>query len=382
MIILYLVVVLSLILWLILFFFRGGFWCADQIIETEVENLETWPSVGIVIPARNEEKYITTALESLISQNYPGRFQITVVNDNSDDDTLGAIKKIKDQSITVLNGSPLPKSWTGKLWALKQGIENSNKNNPDLDYYLLTDADVKHSPETLRTLVAKAEQENLKLISLMVLLNCSYFWEKLLIPAFVFFFQKLYPFRWVNNPTKSAAGAAGGYILIRRPALESAGGVDTIASEIIDDCAIGQMIKQTGSIWLGLTKDVKSLRNYSNLSEIWAMVIRTAFVQLNYSITSLLVTISGMIIIYLIPPFTLVLGILLGEEFLISLAIICWIIMTTAYLPTHQLYKRPAWEALLLPIAAIIYSMMTIDSARRYWTKKHPSWKGRKYAYH
>ena len=140
------------------------------------------------------------------------------------------------------------------------------------------------------------------------------------------------------------------------------------------------MIKRKGSIWLSLTTDVRSLRKYSNFSEIWAMVIRTAFVQLNYSVTNLLITISGMIIIYLIPPFALAWGLFLGENFLIFLAVLCWTIMTIAYLPTQQLYKRPTWEALLLPVAAAIYSMMTVDSARRFWTKKYPSWKGRKYA--
>ena len=159
--ILFLIVVLSLILWIILFFFRGGFWRADQIIETDIGNLSNWPSVAIIIPARNEEKYIATALESLISQKYPGNFKITVVNDNSNDNTLEAVKKIKDQSIAVLNGSSLPKGWTGKLWALKQGIELSNNKNPSSDYYLLTDADILHSPETMKTLITKAERENL-----------------------------------------------------------------------------------------------------------------------------------------------------------------------------------------------------------------------------
>jgi len=378
--ILYLIVLLSLILWTILLFFRGEFWRADQILETDLTDLNKWPSVAIIIPARNEEKYITTTLESLVSQKYPGNFKIIVINDNSTDNTLEVIKKVKDKSITVINGLPLPKGWTGKPWALKQGIELSNKKISSLDFYLLTDADIQHSPETLKKLITKAERENLQLVSLLAILTCSVFWEKLLIPAFAFFFQKLYPFRWVNNPENSMAGAAGGCILVRRSALESAGGIDEISTEVIDDCAIGQMIKRKGSIWLGLTKEVRSLRNYSKLSKIWAMVIRSAFVQLNYSVTNLLVTIAGMIIIYLIPPLTLAWGILMGEKLLISLAVLCWTMMTIAYLPTQRFYRRRIWEALLLPLAALLYSIMTIDSAHRYLTKRHPCWKGRKYS--
>ena len=377
--ILQVIVTSSLLLWVILFFFRGGFWRADHLIENDIADLEVWPSVAIVIPARNEESSINTTLRSLTSQIYPGKFDITVVNDNSSDNTLEAITQIKDKTITVVNGTPPPKNWTGKLWALAQGIELSNKSNPLLDFYLFTDADVEHSPEILKSLVKKAERENLQLVSLMVMLNCTFFWEKLLIPAFVFFFQKLYPFHWINNPMKSTAGAAGGYMLLRRTALEDAGGIEVVSSEVIDDCAIGRMIKRKGSIWLGLTTKVKSLRMYSNLPEIWAMVIRTAFVQLNFSATKLLVTILGMIIIYLIPPFTLAWGLVVNDPYLFSLAFLCWTIMTIAYLPTQRLYKRPGWEALLLPVAALLYLLMTIDSARRYCSKRPPSWKGRIY---
>ena len=178
---------------------------------------------------------------------------------------------------------------------------------------------------------------------------------------------------------KSTAGAEGGYMLLRRTALEDAGGIEVVSSEVIDDCAIGRMIKKRGIIWLGLTRNVKSLRSYTRLSEIWKMVTRTAFDQLNYSVTVLLVTIIGMIIIYLVPPFAVVWGLVFNNNLSLSLGVLCWVIMAIAYLPTQRLYQRPFWETLFLPVAAFLYSLMVIDSAKRHWTKRHPSWKGREY---
>ena len=377
--ILQLIVILSLIFWLILIFFRGNFWLADQMVETDKRQLEIWPSIAAIIPARNEEKYIDTALRSLMAQNYPGKMDITVVNDNSTDNTVEVITRIKGERIGFANGSDLPEGWTGKLWALGQGINLSIKKNPSVDFYLFTDADINHSQETLKIMVTKAERENLQLVSLMVLLNCRNFWEILLIPAFVFFFQKLYPFQWINNPKRPTAGAAGGYILVRRTALEAAGGIDAVHGEIIDDCAIGRMIKKNGSIWLGLTRSVKSLRTHTRLSEIWEMVTRTAFNQLNYSVSVLLVTTIGMIVIYLIPPFAVVWGLVFNDNLSLSLGVLCWVIMAIAYLPTQRLYQRPFWETLILPVAAFLYSLMVVDSAQRHWTKRYSSWKGRKY---
>jgi len=377
--ILELTIILSLTIWVFLIFFRGNFWLADQILETDVTELETWPSIAVVIPARNEENYISATIQSLMAQKYPGKIDITVVNDNSTDNTVEEITRIKNERIVILNATDLPEGWTGKLWALRQGINLSIKKNPSVDFYLFTDADIEHSQETLKNIVTKAQRENLQLVSLMVLLNCRNFWEILLIPAFVFFFQKLYPFQWINNLNRSTAGAAGGYILVRRSALEAGGGIDAVRGEIIDDCAIGRMIKKNGSIWLGLTRSVKSLRSHNRLSEIWEMVTRTAFNQLNYSFTILFVTTVGMTIIYLVPPFAVVWGLVFNDYFFLSLGVLCWIIMAIAYLPTQRLYQRPFWEALLLPIAAFLYSLMVIDSAQRHWTKRHPSWKGRKY---
>jgi hopene-associated glycosyltransferase HpnB len=377
--ILELTIILSLIIWVFLIFFRGNFWLADQMLEADVVQLETWPSIAVVIPARNEENYIGATLRSLMAQKYPGEIDITVVNDNSTDNTVEAITRIKNERIVLSNGSDLPEGWTGKLWALSQGVNLSIRKNPSVDFYLFTDADIEHSQETLKIMVTKAERENLQLVSLMVLLNCRNIWEILLIPAFVFFFQKLYPFQWINNPKKPTAGAAGGYILVRRSALEAAGGIYAVRGEIIDDCAISRVIKQNGSIWLGLTRNVKSLRSYTRLSEIWKMVTRTAFDQLNYSVTVLLVTIIGMIIIYLVPPFAVVWGLVFNNNLSLSLGVLCWVIMAIAYLPTQRLYQRPFWETLILPVAAFLYSLMVIDSAKRHWTKRYPSWKGREY---
>ncbi len=287
---------LSVLIWLSLLFARGGFWRADQRLGRAGE-LVNWPDVVAVIPARNEAETIDQTVSSLLEQDYPGEFRVVVVDDNSTDGTAAAAGQ--SFRLDVISGQPLEAGWTGKLWAVKQGLEAAEEFAADAEYVLLTDADITHDSANLRELVFKASKEDFHLVSLMVKLRCQSFWERLLIPAFVFFFQKLYPFRWVNTSANRMAAAAGGCMLIRLDTLRRAGGVEMIRDRLIDDCALGTLIKAKGAIWLGLAGQTFSSRSYDQLSEIWNMVARTAFVQLDHSVLNLSGTVMAMIVIYL-----------------------------------------------------------------------------------
>ncbi|MBR8829263.1 MAG: glycosyltransferase [Gomphosphaeria aponina SAG 52.96 = DSM 107014] len=372
-IIIILITSLSLIIWLFLLLFWGKFWQGNQRLETAGEKLATWPEIGIVIPARNEAELLPKTLRSLLNQDYPGKFSLLLVNDSSTDKTAEVAKNL---GVKVMEAKPLPPGWTGKLWAINQGIENTGKP----DYFLLTDADIEHEKNNLRELVIKAEKEKKELVSLMVLLRCESFWERLLIPAFVFFFQKLYPFPWVNNPKKKIAAAAGGCILIQGEALTRIGGIKAVSQALIDDCALAKAVKSNNNnIWLGLTEKTRSLRAYPDLKTIWDMVARTAYTQLNYSPLLLLGTILGMTLVYLVPPLSLLLGIILGNKIVAITGLAAWSLMAVAYLPTLKLYQiSPIW-AFSLPIVSLLYTLMTIDSALKHGQGKGGNWKGRVY---
>ena len=370
---------ISNVIWIILVAFRGGFWHSNQFLLPVISPLKNPPEIVVIIPARNEEMTIGHAINSLQRQNYGGKFSIIVTNDNSEDGTLTAAKIAAqgNDNLLIIDGINLPNGWTGKMWAIAQAVEVARKKFSGASYYLLTDADIFHHPENLSELVAKAQSGNLDLVSLMVKLRCNSTWENFLIPAFVFFFQKLYPFPWVNNPKKNYAGAAGGCMLVNCRALERAGGIAIIKNQIIDDCALAKLLKKFGPIWLGLSPSTVSLRGYDKLANIWLMVCRTAFVQLNYSNLKLLGVLMGMFFIYIVPLIAIFAGFLSLDITLLSLGLAASAMMVIAYTPTLRLYTRPAWESCLLPISALLYSVMTIDSARRYWAGTAPSWKGR-----
>ncbi|HEY9847386.1 MAG TPA: glycosyltransferase [Candidatus Caenarcaniphilales bacterium] len=378
--------ILSLGIWVGLLGFRGQFWRADQRLEAEVSDIETWPSVWAVVPARNEANLLPVTMRALLSQNYSGDFKVVLVDDQSTDGTASVAQQIaqalnKNDQLTIRLTTSLPSGWTGKLWALEQGIQQAQSQSPP-DYLWLTDADIEHDASVLRRLVAKAEQEKLDLVSLMVLLRCQSFWEHLLIPAFVFFFQKLYPFRWVNDPSKSTAAAAGGCILIRRSTLNRVGGIQVIHQALIDDCALAQATKADaqGRIWLGVSSLARSLRPYPALETIWEMVARTAFTQLNYSPLLLLGTLLGMGLLYGAPPVAAVVGIL-GRNWLIAIVGFAgWLLMAFAYLPTLRLYRCSPLLAFCLPAIAFLYTAMTLDSALRHWRGQGGAWKGRIYS--
>jgi hopene-associated glycosyltransferase HpnB len=386
---------LSGLSWIYLLAFRGQFWRCDQRLTVSSKAvLPQWPSICAIVPARNEAAMLTHSLSGLLNQDYPGPFRVLLVDDQSTDGTaevaLRTAQRCQNESpLKIMTTDPLPKGWSGKLWAVHQGIEQvlRDGSQPLPDYFLLTDADILHGQATLRQLAVKAEQEHLDLVSLMVLLRCQSFWEKLLIPAFVFFFQKLYPFPWVNQPRHPMAAAAGGCILVRRETLMDVGGIEVIRKALIDDCALGAAIKGaasaqggTGRIWLGLTTDIVSLRPYPSLQTIWSMVARTAFTQLHYSFSLLLVSLLSMVVIYLVPPIGVLWGWMAGQWFVAAIAAFIWVLMTISYWPTIRLYRlSPLW-AFTLPFIAVLYTLMTADSALRHLQGRGGAWKGRVYA--
>jgi hopene-associated glycosyltransferase HpnB len=432
--------ILSLTIWVGLIVFWGRFWWCDQRLEersqeaegrrqkaegrrqelTEIQNPKSkiqnpkseseWPFVCAIVPARNEAEMIPQTLRSLLAQDYPGKFQIILVDDQSTDGTGNLARELaanmgQSSKLTVINAEPLPAGWTGKLWAMEQGDRHTQTLTPVPDYILFTDADIAHSSNNLSQLVSKAQRDDLDLVSLMVLLRCQSFWEKLLIPAFVFFFQKLYPFPLVNNPKSSIAAAAGGCILIRHSALSAIGGLSILRQALIDDCSLAKAIKQptnhsakiqnpkskiqnltfpsAGKIWLGLTQTTHSLRPYESLQTIWDMVARTAYTQLNYSPWLLVGALVGMTLVYLVPPMGAiagsVFGLLTGQWAIALLGGAGWAFMSLAYSPTIRLYRiSPLW-ALCLPAIAVLYNLMTIDSALRHWRGQGGAWKGRTY---
>ncbi|MEB3310359.1 MAG: glycosyltransferase [Snowella sp.] len=378
---------ISLIIWLFLLLFWGQFWRADQRLDNLPKTLSDYPTVCAVIPARNEADVLPISLKSLLMQDYAGQFSIILIDDQSTDQTGEVAQAIAanlglSEKLTVIPGQPLPPGWSGKLWAMEQGVQTVDKQNINPDYFLFTDADIKHHQSNLKELVSKAEQEQLALTSLMVLLRCESVWEQFLIPAFVFFFQKLYPFPWVNNPNRKMAAAAGGCILIRRDRLLEIGGIGSLREALIDDCTLAQKVKASQpstAIWLGLTQDTKSLRPYDSLETIWNMIARTAYTQLNYSPWLLLGTLVGMSLVYLAAPIGLVLGIIWGSMPLSLISGLTWLLMAIAYLPTLKLYSlSPLWS-LSLPLIALLYNLMTFDSALRHWRGQGGGWKGRVY---
>jgi hopene-associated glycosyltransferase HpnB len=324
------------------------------------------------VPARNEAAVVGEAIASLLAQDYRGDFSVVLVDDNSTDGTAEiarAAARGKEDHLTIVAARALPSGWTGKLWALSEGVRQV-ATPPAL--YLFTDADIAHHPTNVAELVARLESERRDLVSLMVKLRCESFAERFLIPPFVFFFALLYPFAWSNDPRKRTAAAAGGCVLIRRSAYERIGGYEAIKGALIDDCALAREVKRGGSIWLGLTQQTRSLRPYPQIADIWNMVARTAYTQLDHSPLILAATVLGMALTYLAPPFLLLAG--GGAAWLGGLS---WAAMALSYAPMLRFYRRSLLWSPLLPAAALVYLAATIDSAWRYWRGRGGEWKGR-----
>ena len=411
---------ISLAIWVYLFIARGNFWSLLPFDDDEAAHPAppTWPTVTAIIPARNEAETIAQTIASLVQQNYPGKFSIVIVDDHSDDATAKLAQESAQanhpnsnvaRALTNLNAPPLQPGWTGKLSALNAGIEfvSTQTSAEDLSfrakrgicfssttpqtsadepptYLWFTDADIVHGPDTLSRLVSRAEQNNLDLTSLMVLLRAQTLPERFLIPPFLFFFLMLYPPQKIASPKSHIAGAAGGCILLRRDALDRIGGLAAIRGEVIDDCALARAVKHSGSgshakaasIWMGLTRKSRSLRTYSTFAEIRDMIARTAFTQLRYSALLLLGTLLSLAITYLAP-----IALLFAHDTATRLlALTTWLLMTLLFLPTARFYRISTHWAATLPLAAAFYAAATFLSALRYWTNRGAQWKGRSQA--
>ncbi|MDB5481403.1 MAG: glycosyltransferase [Caulobacteraceae bacterium] len=364
---------LVLAIWAYLLAAHGGFWRAQERDDRdESPEPDRWPSVVAIVPARDEADVIARSIGSLLAQDYPGPFRVILVDDNSSDGTGEIARRLDGHGrLEVITGAPLPAGWTGKIWAQSQGVARASAAAPD--YLLLTDADIAHAPETLRMLVGRAEAHGLVLTSLMAKLTVETWPERLLIPAFVFFFAMLYPFAWVNDPRRRTAAAAGGVMLAKRTALEAAGGLQAIRWKIIDDCSLAALMKRQGPIWLGLTNRARSLRPYANLREIGRMVSRSAYAQLNFSPWLLIGTVAGMAIVYLAAPVLALFGAGLAGWTGIG----AWAAMTLAFQPMLRFYGRSPLWGLALPLIAAIYTAFTLKSALDSWRGRGGQWKGR-----
>ncbi len=367
---------ISLVIWLYCVFLRGGYWRADASGDTPSPPPAMWPHIVAVIPARNEQDSIAGSVMSLLVQDYPGRFSIVLVDDNSEDATASIAASLPAQTgsqvaLTVLRGAPLPDGWTGKLWALQQGISAASRERPDL--LLLTDADIVYAPGMLRTLAARAESGRYVLTSLMAKLRCQSLAERAFIPAFVYFFQMLYPFSWVNDPKSNMAAAAGGCMLIRSDALAQAGGIAVIRDALIDDCSLATVMKAQGPIWLGLTDRVRSIRDSAAVADIHTLVSRSAYAQLRYSPVLLALTLIGMALTYWAPPLLA----LFGHGTARALGFAAWALMAISFWPMLRFYGlTPLW-APALPAIATGYMAFTFSSAFQHILGRGGRWKGR-----
>jgi hopene-associated glycosyltransferase HpnB len=347
-----------LAIWLYLLLGRDWFWQMNER-DTRGEPLPPayWPAVVAVVPARNEADVIQASIGSLLAQDYPGELHVILVDDLSQDGTADAARAFNSEKLTVMNGAPRPPGWTGKLWAMRQGVEHARSFAPE--FLWLTDADIAHSPDNLSRLVAR--------------LSCRTAAEHFLIPAFVFFFDMLFPFGAVNDPARPIAAAAGGCMLARRTALEAAGGIDAIRHNIIDDCALARVMKAQGPIWLGLTERAVSLRPYQRLSEIRHMVSRSAYAQLDYSPLKLAGTLLGLILVYIAPVMTA----LFSWEAVQLTGWLAWLIMALMFQPILRFYRlSPLW-GIALPLIGAFYVGFTLDSAIQHWSGRGGMWKGR-----
>jgi hopene-associated glycosyltransferase HpnB len=360
------IALLACLIWIYLYFFHGRFWSSEPELRPAVPM--SFPDVDIIVPARDEAETIGPVIASLLAQDYAGTFRVILVDDNSVDGT--AARAGAHPRLTILTGAPKPAGWTGKLWALAQGVAASAA-----PVILFTDADITHDPRHLATLVARLEAPRVDLVSEMVRLNCTSPAERLLIPAFVYFFQMLYPFARVNDPLSPTAGAAGGTMLVRREVLARIGGLAAIKGELIDDCALGAKLKARGPIFLGHSGLATSIRRYPAPADIWAMITRTAYTQLRYNPVWLAATVLGMALVWLVAPWEVLTG--HGWGFLEGL--VASVLAVLSYQPTLRRYGMPRYHALALPFIALFYMAATIASAVNRWRGTGAQWKARAY---
>jgi hopene-associated glycosyltransferase HpnB len=370
---------LSFAAWLILVFARGRFWLADQRLDGRAVAPARWPDVVAVVPARDEADLLPRTLRALLDQEYAGRLRVVLVDDESSDGTSDVARDTakghpNGARLEVVRTAERPNGWVGKMWAVESGLRAAG--SPP-EWWWLTDADVAHAPDSLARLVAKGESEGLGLVSLMVKLDRARGWNALLVPAFVYFFQQLYPFPRVNDPGSSVAAAAGGCMLVRSAALARAGGIESVRGEVIDDCALGRALKREGKVWLGLADRETSIRPYAELGDVWSMVARSAYTQLDHSPALLAGTLAGLALLYLVPPLAVLVWLLGGDSGAAAFGAAAWALQAASFAPTLALYDRPLALGLALPAAGALYAAMTLDSARRHWRNEGATWKGR-----
>ena len=368
------------LIWAALLIGRGGFWLMRVRDDTgpRAPDPAIWPSVAAIVPARDEAPTIAAVIASLACQDYGENFSIVLVDDHSSDATAAIASAAAAQAgwserFTIVSAAPLADGWTGKVAALAQGVAHLERQSAMPTFLWFTDADIVYAPETLRGLVARAENDNLVLTSLMAHLQCVSLAERWLVPAFVFFFAMLYPFDWVNRPRARTAAAAGGCMLVRAQALGSVGGIACIRDALIDDCALAARLKGRGPIWLGLSRRATSLRGYGGIAEFGKMVARSAYAQLNYSPLWLAATVAGMATVYLAPPLLA----LFGDGLSRWLGLAAWLAMVLAFAPIAAFYQRPVFSGAALPVVAAAYTAFTLYSAYEHWRGRGGFWKGR-----
>ncbi|GHG10864.1 glycosyltransferase [Streptomyces filamentosus] len=384
----------SLAVWVWLLLGQGFFWRTDQRLPDASPRTrargggddggpargETWPAVVVVVPARDEAGVLPLSLPSLLAQEYPGRAEVIFVDDGSTDGTgrlaAGLAAAHGGLPLTVTSpGEPAP-GWTGKLWALRHGMALARARGPE--FLLLTDADIAHRPDSLRLLVAAARDDDRDLVSQMARLRVASSWERLVVPAFVYFFAQLYPFRRVNARRPRATAAAGGCVLLRTETAVAAGVPDAIRAALIDDVSLARAVRAAGGrIWLGLAERVDSVRPYPDLGELWRMVARSAYAQLRYDPLLLLGTVAGLVLVYLVPPVACVAGLASGDAAAAWAGGLAWAVMAGTYVPMLRYYRQSWWTAPLLPFTALLYLLMTVDSAVRHHRGRGGAWKGR-----
>ncbi|MGJ0508785.1 MAG: glycosyltransferase [Methylocystis sp.] len=371
---------IALAAWLYLLIFNKGFWRLTEHDETFAPPGATVPAgahVVAIVPARDEAEVIAASVASLLQQDFPGRFEVVLVDDDSTDGTADVARAraaelgAADRLMVLESGGPAD-GWTGKIAAMHRGFTSVRSLPQQPDFVLFCDADIAFESHVLARLVAGAAARGSVLSSLMVKLRCESAAEKWFVPAFVFFFQKLYPFRAVNDPRSKVAGAAGGVMLVRPQALADAGGLPAIRDALIDDCALGALMKKQGPIWLGLTDDVYSLRPYPRLTDIERMVTRSAYAQLDYSPAKLAGAVAGMCLVYLAPPL-----LVFAESPAPDIALVAWLIMAQAYMPSLRFYGLSRARAFALPLIAACYTWFTAVSAWRHMRGRGGEWKGR-----
>ncbi|MFE9738633.1 glycosyltransferase [Streptomyces sp. NPDC006477] len=382
----------SSVVWGWLLLGQGFFWRTDQRLPPAVRGPARgqaadgeggWPRVVVVVPARDEAEVLPLSLPSLLTQDYPGVAEVILVDDGSTDGTgrlaVELAARCGGLPLTVASPGEPERGWTGKLWALRHGMALARARGPE--FLLLTDADIAHEPDSLRLLVSAAVGNELDLVSQMARLRVVTLWERLVVPAFVYFFAQLYPFRWINRQRPLATAAAGGCVLLRTKTAEAADVPDAIRQAVIDDVSLARAVRRAGGrIWLGLAERVDSVRPYPGLGELWRMVARSAYAQLRHNPLLLAGTVAGLVLVYLVPPVALVAGVTGGDPVAAWAGGAAWAVMAGTYVPMLRYYRQPLWLAPLLPFTAFLYLLMTVDSAVRHHRGVGAAWKGRTYA--